>query len=809
MNEAVLSTFPTAAPWSLWTGELGKDLVIASLIAFIGATIFWLLPRFAAETDQAFENRNKISSGLFVAGCIFTLGTMGCLTALFVKDQFQYGYVFNHSGTSTSIAYKVASVWTAQQGSFLLWASTSALFGLLAIGATGTYRRIFGSAYAVFQACLCGILAYDSPFTLLKDVVAHGKVFVPPDGNGMVPSLQNYWVIIHPPTIFTGFGSLTVLFAYAVAAMLTKNGEKWVSQVRPYALVSMSILGLGLCMGGMWAYETQGWGGFWAWDPVENVSFVPWLFCTALAHGLIVQSTRQRWKAANLLLAGLPFVAFVYGTFLTRSGLLDKVSVHSFASMDKSALQVLRTFLVVLCIGFASLWIGTRKQFTSEPHPTNSARESFYRFGVLIISLFATVIALGMSWPVITALRGGQGSAVEERTYHLVVTWFFIPTMIAMAVAPFASWREMHRNELFARILNVVSVSTGLTGFLMFALTNPTFGVHLQGGENVATPFGTKFPLVPWMAILLFCCVFVATANIWRIAESIRRNKTTLGGFLAHLGFATLLAGLILSRGFEQKSQEYIQEGQPAHMLDYNVEYKRMEGKDLTDRDGKVIFNVTGPDGSHFEATPGLYWHQQGDEMKAQVWPDVHKSFTHDVYFSLHEPVMNVWDQPEVFHPGETRSIAGMTANPIQVHYDQMTTAGPLGQVGATFGANLKVTTEEGTFAVHPTLQLTDQGLEPHFAKVGSQFIATLSRMDPADHSVTVQLLFQHPVYPIELFYKPLTSLVWIGTGIFTVGGFLSAYSRRRLVNRSRLKPVTSSTPNSGFEPDHVSVPTA
>ncbi len=137
------------------------------------------------------------------------------------------------------------------------------------------------------------------------------------------------------------------MFAMSVAAMLTGNVSEWIKVVRPWALVSVvSILGLGLCMGGMWAYETQGWGGFWAWDPVENVSFVPWLFTISLIHGVIVQVTKEALdRHAILILAGLPFLTFVYGTFLTRSGLLDKLSVHAFAEMDRFALIVLEVFL--------------------------------------------------------------------------------------------------------------------------------------------------------------------------------------------------------------------------------------------------------------------------------------------------------------------------------------------------------------------------------------------------------------------------------------------------------------------------------
>jgi cytochrome c-type biogenesis protein CcmF len=738
----------------------------------VAAILLW-----AASGTRPFLS--KPATALFVTACCSLFASLGVLALLFVQDQFEYKYVFSHGGADVSLAYKIASVWTAQEGSFLLWGCTSALFGILTIWGTGIYRRWYGIAYAAFLASICGILAYESPFNLIPQLQAHGITFLPDHGAGMTPALQNYWVIIHPPTIFTGFGSLTVMFAYSVAAMMTGNAKEWISKVRPWTLVSTSILGLGVCMGGMWAYETQGWGGFWAWDPVENVSFVPWLFCAALIHGLIVQNTKGRWTATNLFLAGVPFLAFIYGTFLTRSGLLDKVSNHSFASMDASALVILRAFMIVVAILFVGLFATKGRALAIHDRKPDTdlglAREGFYRFAVLTVSLFASVVALGMSWPVITALRGGQGSAIEESTYHMVVAWFFVPVIIAMAIAPFVSWRSMSPRELWVRISSVLSLSAGLTGFAMLALTNAQFGVHLHGGEHVRMPFGHQMPLVPWLAFLLFGCVFVVVANSWRALESAKRSSSSLGGFVAHLGFATLMAGLILSRGFEQKESDYVQQGMPAKLLDYTVTYKGMTGKGVTDRDSKVLFDVASPDGSHFVARPGFYMYDKGDqEPGVQVWPHVEKSLSHDVYLSLHPPIVEVWQQPETLKPGASKVI-----DKFLVTYEAPTVAGPLGQPGATFGAKLRVTTPEGAFDVHPSETLTQNGLTHDPVAVGPSFEMFMTGMDAADKSVTVDLLFRHPLYPIDLFYKPLTSLVWFGTAIMTLGGAWSAYTRR------------------------------
>ncbi len=339
----------------MWTGQAGSLFVFAGIVFFAIAILSALL-------QGRFPKLARLGTPTLWLGSISIFGAMACLMTLFIKNQFQYEYVFARADIHTDLKYKIAGVWSGQQGSFLLWACCSALFGLLALKGTGVYKRWYTLVFAVFLGSLCGILAYETPFHPIHEVMRDGKIFVPPTGQGMTPSLQNYWVVIHPPTIFLGFGALAVLFAYSIAGMLSGNLKDWVAYVRPWSMLALTLLGIGLVMGGLWAYETLGWGGFWMWDPVENTSFVPWIFLAAFVHGMIVQTNKGRWHGANLWFAALPFLTFCYGTFLTRSGYLTKVSVHSFAEMDKSALKILIAFLVVAIGSFIGtyLWKGRK-----------------------------------------------------------------------------------------------------------------------------------------------------------------------------------------------------------------------------------------------------------------------------------------------------------------------------------------------------------------------------------------------------------------------------------------------------------------
>lgn len=689
--------------------------------------------------------------------------------------------MYSHGDVTTTLGYKIAGIWSGQEGSFLLWATTTALFAFLAGRPGGKLERPVSATLATFLGCLFAILVLETPFDLLRDVTTPNGVVIPPRGDGMTPSLQNYWNVIHPPTIFSGFGSLAVPFAYAVGAMVTRDQDDWAKMARPWVLVGISILGLGLVMGGLWAYETQGWGGFWMWDPVENVSFVPWLLMAALVHGLIVQVGRGRWRSTNLLLAGLPFLAFCYGTFLTRSGLLSDVSVHSFANMDRHALAILKVVLGTLAVGFAALWI-VRGRVASKPVEKGEGvdREGLYQQGALMLSLLAIGIAIGMSWPWFSAIRTGKGQAVEEPLYHQVVVWFFVPIMLLMAVTPFVSWRGLPTRQLFSRIGGTLLLSIGLAGFLTAFLTSPYTGFTVDRAATVAFPGGYRMPIIPWMYVLIFVCTFTAVANLGKAIETAKRSKLGAGAFLSHFGLAVLLGGLIVSRGFERKERMFVRAGEPATALGYQVALKGIRAKEAYDRDGKVAFELTDAQGRKSEVTPGLYYYptqEEGD--KAQVWPDIRHRLTHDFYFALFPPITDAFEKPLTLKPGTTTVKDGIT-----IRYVAPVRAGQAGQEGTAFGAKLLVTYEGREYESIPGLELRGGTVIPSLVPAGPEFRAALLGLDAATRAATVQLIFEKPIYPVEIFTKPLTGLVWLGTGILTLGGFMSAASRR--VRRKR-----------------------
>lgn len=783
MNDPTIN-LPIASGAAIFAGDLGRSLVWGGIALFAVALLQSLfLPK-----------AKKLGSASFATGSVFLFGAFITLGWLFVNNQFEYSYVWQHSDKASALQYKIASIWSGQQGSFLLWATTSAIFALLTLRGTGTYRRWYTAIYAAFLGSLCGILAYESPFVLQT---FHGQAYIPVDGQGLVPSLQNYWIVIHPPTIFLGFGSLTVLFAYALSALITRNYIDWARLARPWSLVSLSLVGVGLCMGGLWAYETLGWGGFWKWDPVENTSFVPWICTAALIHGFLVQGTKGKWIFPNLFLGGLPFLLFMYGTFLTRSGFLGETSVHNFTEMEHTALIVLIIFGSLTILGFLGLWIWRWLQepkAKQEERPAGTYREAWYKYGNVLLAGLGLASAIGMSVPFIQLLMGRQQKVVEEHLYHLVVSWFFVPIVLMMAIAPFVTWRGMSWRWLFVRIFNVFCVAFALVGVMMIVISNPNWGVHAVGGEKIDFPFGFKVAAMPWITFLVGICLFAAVASFWRICELWNRSKPSVGGFVAHIGVATAVAGLIISRGLERKQEFALQEDQLAfsstpYALPYTLKLNQVNVDNLFDRNNKLKIDVTG-DGGSYSVYPGFYYFLKDPDQgpKQMAWPAIHHELSHDSYYALAAQQLQTGD-PQSIAPGQSKTfkVADFQTNQeldYTVTYNSFKREGQVASAGTKMLADLTVELPNHV-KVHakPGMEIAGQGGPQMIpANLDGDVYVSVAGMNAADKSMNFQLGYMRPIYWLDFYYKPMTILVWLGAGIMFVGGLISALYRRRVL---------------------------
>ncbi|HXH62340.1 MAG TPA: cytochrome c biogenesis protein CcsA [Fimbriimonadaceae bacterium] len=762
-----------AAPWSLFVGDLGRAFVIVALLACVVSAVL-----FITKKNERWAARS------FTIGALGFVGAFASLAVLFVTHQFQYAYVFEHSALNHEIQYLIAGVWSGQQGSFLLWGTMSAIAGAFAVRGTGKYRRWFTIVYAVFLACIAGILMYESPFIMVPQ--SGSQVFVPLDGNGLSPSLLNYWVVVHPPTIFFGFGTLTVLFAYSLSAMIERDVKNWIPLVRPWAVLSLAVLGVGLAMGGFWAYETLGWGGFWAWDPVENTSFVPWCAVIAFVHGMFVQQAKKKWFIANVFFAALPFILFCYGTFLTRSGVLGNSSVHSFAQMDSKALRLLIAVGSVAIFAFVGTliwrWSDIKTPFMEkDPDETLLSRGPLYAVGAWFLLAFAIFTAVGMSVPFMTALMGRQ-VAPDEGLYHQVLVWLFPPLMLTMAIAPYVSWKKQGATDLFSKMTNSLAVSLGLVGFLLLWLKSPSFQKPPATEAIPVKLFHLHLPVVTWILILTWLCMFVAVSSLWRFLEHIRKSKMSAWAMMAHFGLALALMGLIFSRGFEQKVTIAVHNKETTEAFGRTL-LEKGQTSVFSDRNNKIAINVSGPEGG-YTAKPGLYYVPGKDKPMAVKWPYIHHEGLIDYYYAIGEPVFDATGESE-FYPKEQageghpnlRAYKGFT-----LQYESFQMEGKMGSgEDVTMTARFMISDGTDAFEVEPGIVITKDGQRlPILARIQDTYTLELTRVDPSTKAVSLIIHYINPAYPMEVYFKPLTLFVWLGIGIMGLGGLLAAAGRRR-----------------------------
>src|SRR6056297_1669903 len=392
-------------------GFLGDLFVNAAFITSILAAIGYFL---YAQNDTS--KYFRISNWLFGIQGVFLLIASGLLLYIILTHQFNFYYVYNYTSSDLQLKYLISAFWGGQEGSFMLWILFSIIIGLgLMKWTREPYRGpvlFFLTLTQVFLlSMVSGISIGDfqlgaSPFRSLAEAMPNAPFlqsnpdFVPQDGKGLNDLLKSPWMMIHPPILFVGFAMMTVPFAFAIASLWTKTYHEWIRPALPWTLSANLFLLTAIFLGGYWAYETLSFGGYWAWDPVENASLVPWLIGTAGIHAMIIQRKSSRAHKASIFFAILAYVAIVYETFLTRSGVLADQSVHSFVDLGLyNQLLVYMLVMIVIGIGF---FIYRYKELPSPENETGILTKEFFTFtGSMMLFILGAIIILGTSSPII------------------------------------------------------------------------------------------------------------------------------------------------------------------------------------------------------------------------------------------------------------------------------------------------------------------------------------------------------------------------------------------------------------------------
>ena len=452
------------------------------------------------------------------------------VSSAFLGDRFEYWYVASYSNRNLELFYKVTGLWAGQRGSLLFWALLLGLFASICVFMNRNKHREFMPYVA---GVLQGILLFFIVVLLFADVNPFERLdFIPADGQGLNPQLQNYWMTIHPPTLYLGFTAFTIPFAFAVAALL--NGRldaRWIQLTRRWILTSWFFLSVGIVFGMRWAYEELGWGGYWFWDPVENASLLPWLTATAFLHSIQIQENRGMLKVWNMSLVLMTFLLTIFATFLTRSGLIE--SVHSFAQELKIAYIFLSFMGSVL--GACILLIVYRLPALRSENQIESflSRESAFLFNNLLLLGAAFSIMWGTLFPLISEGITGQQISVGPPFFNKVNLPIGIVLLALVGVGPVIAWRRATKKNLQKNFATPVAVGL-LTGAVLWVLgaRHELALVTFSISAFVLTVIATEF----WKGTRARARI-EGEGYLLAFFHLITRNRRRWGGYIVHVGF--------------------------------------------------------------------------------------------------------------------------------------------------------------------------------------------------------------------------------------------------------------------------------
>jgi len=510
----------------------------------------------------------RLAERSLLAVFVFITLAMGILFAAFVNNDFHLAYVAGHSSRAMALPYRLAALWGGQAGSLLLWLWMLSAYGTSSVLLNRRQNRSLMPWVALMLHANClfflALLNFISrPFELL----APGAVMS--DGQGLNPLLHHPVMMIHPLALYTGLVGFAVPFAFAFAALATGElGAAWFRTTRRSTLFAWTFLSIGVILGGRWAYEVLGWGGYWAWDPVENASFMPWLSATAFLHSVMIQEKRNMLKAWNLVLIGLTYTLCLFGTFLTRSGIVQ--SVHAFAQTPLFQSVFLGYVLASAAIFFVMVWI--RRDGIRSPNKLESmvSREASFLLNNWVFIALLVMIFTGTMFPVFSELFMGSRIAVGPKYFNLLGSMLAVPLLLLTGVGPLIAWRKASISNL--RNQFTVPVIAGVaTAVAVWFAVGP--GLTLYAGTMWSLCAFVFVTIVQEYVRAIRARVSKGEENVFQaFGTLLRKNQARYGGYIVHLGVVLLMAGTAGSV-LNQERLENLKPGDQIDLRDYRLEY--------------------------------------------------------------------------------------------------------------------------------------------------------------------------------------------------------------------------------------------
>jgi cytochrome c-type biogenesis protein CcmF len=553
---------------------VGSACLVVALLAALYAA--------AASVYGAVSGRREFAaSGRRAVYCMAGLLAiaMGILEAAFLRDDFSFALVAQGSSTDTPTFYKVTAMWATQDGSLLLWAFLLSVYASLVLLVTRRSLRdiapwataVLGLVGAFF---LLLMVAWESPFRTLGSP--------PMEGAGLNPLLRHPAMMIHPPMLYSGYVGFSIPFAFAVGALITRRtGADWIRSTRRFALVAWTFLGTGIMLGALWSYTELGWGGYWAWDPVENASLMPWLVGTAFLHSIMVQEKRGMLKLWNVSLIVGTFVLALLGTFLVRSGILD--SIHAFGA-STIGVQFL-VFIAVVAVASTALVISRLPDLRSKARLDSLlSREAFFLLNNLVLVGLCVVIFWGTFFPLISEALTGQKDSLGPPWFDDYTTPLALVLVLLTGVGPVLAWRRVTWSGL-RRTLRLPLGAAAAALVLLLALTNAADSVPSLAMFCLAAFVVAVVAQEFWRGA---AARRVMTGDPWprALAGLVGRNRRRYGGYIVHAGLAVLFLGVAASSAFITQRDVRLSPGQSTKVGDYTVSYVRPTAGIGADRAG-------------------------------------------------------------------------------------------------------------------------------------------------------------------------------------------------------------------------------
>jgi cytochrome c-type biogenesis protein CcmF len=510
------------------------------------------------------------------AGCI-SLAFFSLLYLLLTND-FSTAQVANSSNRDLPFIYKVSAIWGAHDGSMLLWVFFTALFCVLVIYQNRSrYRDMMPYVLAFLMLDLGFFLALNlflsNPFRQLVQVFPGGVVqtFIPPDGRGLNPLLHHWAMVIHPPILYLGFIGFVVPFAFAMAALATKQlGDAWIRTTRRWTILTWLFLSVGLLLGGKWAYVVLGWGGYWGWDPVENSSLMPWLVSTAFLHSIIVQERRGMLKVWNMLLVMIAYLLGIFGTYITRSGIVN--SVHAFADSNLGKFFIYYIG-IILCVSL--FLIADRLPYLKNKRRLDSilSRESAFLFNNLLFIVSCFAVFWGTMFPILSQRIQGTKITVGPPFFDKINIPIGLLLLLLTGIGPLFAWQKTSlaslKKAFFWPVLLSIVTGIGLLAagtrnfyafvcFLLCAFVLATIIEEFYKGVRIRVR--SKNEMVP-----------VALLNL------ILNNRRRYGGYIVHLAVVIIFVGLS-GNAFNREATQQLATGQEMRIGDYTLKIAGFSG---------------------------------------------------------------------------------------------------------------------------------------------------------------------------------------------------------------------------------------